>query len=67
MILRTLTWLEKFSIAFRTGSSFKSIPLITTKIDDNVDISRSKLENTSIIFLQLQLSNREPFFKKNFS
>ena len=33
------------------------------KIDDNVDISHAKIENTSMIFLQLKLSNREPFFK----
>ena len=39
---------------------------ITTKIDDNVDILRAKLENTSIIFLQLKLSNKKPFFEKGF-
>ena len=42
-------------------------PEITTKIDDNVDISRAKLENTSIIFFQLKLSNRERFLEKNFN
>ena len=39
-------------------------PWITTKIDDNVDTSRAKLENNSIIFFQLKLLNREPFLKK---
>ena len=41
-------------------------PGITTRIDDNVDISRAKLESTSIIFFQLKLSNRERFSEKNF-
>ena len=45
---------------------FSLFSRITTKIDDNVDMSRVKIENTSIIFLQLKLSNREPFFKKTF-
>ena len=47
--------------------SLACYPEITTKIDDNVEISRAKLENASMIFLQLKLSNRETFFKKNFS
>ena len=42
-------------------------PEIKTKIDDNVDISRAKLENTSIIFFQLKLSNRERLLEKNFN
>ena len=42
-------------------------PWITTKIDDNVHISRAKLENNSIIFFQLKLLNREPFLKKKFN
>ena len=41
-------------------------PGITTRIDNNVDISRAKLESTSIIFFQLKLSNRERFSEKNF-
>ena len=41
-------------------------PGITTRIDGNVDISRAKLESTSIIFFQLKLSNRERFSEKNF-
>ena len=41
-------------------------PGITTRIDENVDISRAKLESTSIIFFQLKLSNRERFSEKNF-
>ena len=39
------------------ASSF--FPGITRNIDDNVGISRAKLENTSLIFFQLKLSNRE--------
>ena len=42
---------------------FSLFSRITTKIDDNVDISLSKLENTSMILLQLKLSNRESFKK----
>ena len=39
------------------ASSF--FPGITRNIDGNVGISREKLENTSLIFFQLKLSNRE--------
>ena len=46
--------------------SLACFPGITTKIDNNGDISRAKLENTSMVFLQLKLSNRKPFFKKTF-
>ena len=44
---------------------FSLFSRIATKIDDNVDISLSKLENTSMILLQFKLSNRESF-KKTF-
>ena len=45
---------------------FSLFPGVTTKIDGSIDILRTKLENTSMIFPQLKLSNREPFFKKTF-
>ena len=46
--------------------SLARFPGIKTKIDDNVVISRAKLEKIFDNFPSIRLSNGEPFLKKFF-